>query len=134
MMRACLLAACLAIPVAGFAGPGLAGAGPGAAEDYVLHCSGCHQQNGAGTRDIPSLHGLAPILESPAGRRYLGRVPGVAQAALDDARLARLLNWVLAEFSHAAPVPPYTPAEIGSLRRRPLRDTTAARARLHLER
>jgi len=105
-----------------------AAAVPGPAEDYVLHCSGCHQQDGAGVPGVvPPLSGLAPFLATPEGRAYLVRVPGVAQAALDDERLAALLNWVMREVSGRAPDPAYAAAEVHALRADPLRDAPAAR-------
>ena len=104
---------------------------PPASEDYLLHCSACHGPDGTGTPGVtPSLHGLASLADTPEGRRYLARVPGAAQAPLSDARLARLLNWVLARFGGGAPTPPYSGAEVGPLRRDPLRDPVAARAAL----
>ncbi len=97
-------------------------------EQYWLHCSGCHGVDGRGARDVtPSLHGLGSLLDLGGGRAYLARVPGVAQAPVDDADLAALLNWVIAEFSGAAPAQPYTAVELGNLRTRPLRDPAAAR-------
>jgi mono/diheme cytochrome c family protein len=100
-------------------------------EDFVLHCSGCHRLDGFGTPGVtPSLHGLGRLLVTSEGRDYLGRVPGVAQAPLADDRLAALLNWVILAFSGSAPAPPYTAAEVGDLRRAPLRDPAAARAGL----
>jgi mono/diheme cytochrome c family protein len=100
-------------------------------EDYVLNCSACHGLDGAGTPGVtPTLHGLARLLEAPDGRTYLARVPGVAQAPLSDARLARVLNWVLEQYSGGAPEPPYTADEVGALRLEPLRDTVAARRAL----
>jgi len=100
-------------------------------EQYVLHCSGCHGPDGLGVPGTtPSLHDLAPLLAAEGGRAYLARVPGVAQAPLSDRDLARLLGWVLAEFSGAAPEPPYDGAEIARWRRDPIRDTVAARAAL----
>ncbi|MEJ2013829.1 MAG: cytochrome c [Anaerolineales bacterium] len=69
--------------------------------DYLLHCAGCHRPDGTGLPpDVPSLVGpLGRIASSPAGRDYLARVPGAAQAPLTDAELAAVLNWVLAEFN-----------------------------------
>ena len=82
-------------------------------EDYLLHCSGCHQADGAGVPGVvPPLSGLAPFLATPAGRAYLVRVPGVAQAPLDDERLAALLNWVMREMSGAQPSPAYDAREV----------------------
>jgi cytochrome c peroxidase len=101
---------------------------PGPDEDYLLHCSGCHQQSGAGVPGlVPPLSGLAPFLATSEGRAYLVRVPGVAQAALDDERLATLLNWVLHEMSGQAPDPAYDAREVHALRGDPLRDAVAQR-------
>jgi hypothetical protein len=80
---------------------------------------------------------VARFLEIPGGREYLARVPGVATAALTDAQLAELLNWTLYRFD-AAHVPagfkPYTAAEMGALRRHPLRtEAKAVRAALMTE-
>ena len=106
-----------------------AAAAPGPTEDYLLHCSGCHQQDGAGVPGmVPPLSGLAPFLATRAGRAYLVRVPGVAQAALDDDRLAVLLNWVIREMSGAAPEPAYAASEVRALRAEPLRDAPAQRS------
>jgi mono/diheme cytochrome c family protein len=92
-------------------------------EDYVLHCSGCHRQRGAGVPNVvPPLTRLAPFLSTGLGRAYLVRVPGVAQAALDDDRLAALLNWVLSEMSGVEAAPRYSAGEVRALRARPLRD------------
>jgi mono/diheme cytochrome c family protein len=102
-------------------------------ENYLLHCSGCHLPDGVGVPGTtPSLRELAPVLAAPGGRDYLGRVPGVAQASLSNVELARLLNWVLTSMSGAPPDPPYSAAEMQSLRARPIRDTAAAREALFL--
>ena len=108
-----------------------AGGGPEAPEDYALHCSACHTLEGGGVPGlVPSLRELSPLFRHPEGRSYLARVPGVAQAPLSDARLARLLNWVLDEFSGIRPIPPFTADEVGGARDSPLRDPVAARAEL----
>jgi mono/diheme cytochrome c family protein len=102
---------------------------PPTREDYLLHCSGCHQADGAGVPGVvPPLSGLAPFLATPAGRAYLVRVPGVAQSSLGDERLAALLNWVMREISGAEPNPAYDAPEVHALRADPLRDARAARA------
>ncbi len=76
---------------------------------------------------------MARFLAVPEGRAYLGRVPGVSQAALDDDATAALLTWLVRHFD-AAHVPadfqPYTGAEIGPLRRTPLVDVERVRAAL----
>ena len=68
-------------PAAGMSGPTL---------DYALNCQGCHRADGTGTPgSVPPLAGsVGKFLRVPGGREYLGRVPGVAQAPLDDAALA----------------------------------------------
>jgi mono/diheme cytochrome c family protein len=105
-----------------------ASAAPPAREDYALHCSGCHHLDGAGVPGVvPPLTGLGPLLATPAGRAYLVRVPGVAQSALDDARLAALLDWISRELSHVEPSPRFAADEVHALREQPLRDPLAAR-------
>src|SRR5215468_8121398 len=70
---------------------------------------------------------------APGGRDYLARVPGVAQAPLDDAALAAVLNWLLEHFDHGHVPPgfaPYSADEVGQLRKQPLVDVEGTRARL----
>ncbi len=104
--------------------------------NYVLHCQGCHLEDGAGTpgSGIPALAGsVGRFARVPEGRAYLTRVPGVTAAPLDDATLAELLNWVLHHFS-AAELPSdfaaYTADEIARGRRLPLTDVEGTRRRL----
>jgi len=93
--------------------------------NWVMYCQGCHGVDAQGTPGgAPSLVGnVARFLRLPAGRAYLGRVPGVAFVALSDAELAQLLNWVVRRFDEAH-VPttfaPYLEGEIRALRREPL--------------
>jgi cytochrome c553 len=100
--------------------------------DYMLHCRGCHGPDGAGVAGAaPALRGeVAKFLAVPGGREYLVRVPGTAQAELDDTDVAALLNWIVRELDPAN-VPesfvPYDGAEVGPLRRRPLADVVAVR-------
>ena len=83
---------------------------------------------------VPALRdSVARFLAVPGGRDYLARVPGVAQAPLDDAALAAVLNWMLDHFD-AAHVPagfaPYTATEVGPLRAHPLVDVEGTRKQL----
>ena len=105
------------------------------AQHYLLHCSGCHGSDGRGTPGAtPTLHGLEGLARSAAGRRYLMRVPGVAQAPLDDADLAELLTWVVVRFASSppdiAPEVRFEAEEVGRWRAEPLRDPLAARRAL----
>ncbi len=103
--------------------------------DYTLHCQGCHQAEGIGLPGaVPQLKdSVARVAALPGGREYLSRVPGVAQSQLDDAAVAALLNWLLSYFDSAHLPPdfrPYTAAEVGTLRRRPLVNASQVRASL----
>jgi mono/diheme cytochrome c family protein len=103
--------------------------------EYALNCQGCHRADGGETAgSVPALEGsVARFLVVPGGREYLGRVPGVAQAPLDDAATAAVLNWMLERFDpdHLPKgFVPYTAEEIGRLRARPLVDVERVRAEL----
>ena len=112
--------------VCGLAGPAAAAE----ADDYLLHCAGCHRLDASGSATVPALDEIGILFTVPGGREYLGSVPGAAQAPLSDERLARLLNWILPRFGHTPARPPYTAAEVKHLRAKPLRDPIGARARL----
>lgn len=104
----------------------------GARADYAFRCKGCHGFAGQGTPGhVPRLAGLVALYTHlPEGRDYLMRVPGVARARLDDARLAAVLNWMLATYGQGQVAPgfaPFTADEVGAARRHPLR---AGRERL----
>src|SRR5262245_36339237 len=115
-----------AAPAAALNGPEL---------DYTLECAGCHRADGSGTPgSVPALRdSVARFLAVRGGRDYLARVPGVAQAPLDDGALAAVLNWMLDHFDRAhvpAGFTPYGADEIGRLRKLPLLDVEAERKRL----
>ena len=104
--------------------------------DYMLNCQGCHLPDGSGfpARQVPDLRNqMGRFLSVPGGREFLVQVPGSAQTALNDADLARLLNWMLLRFSAAqlpADFQPYTAAEIGALRKQPLAQVSEVRSEL----
>lgn len=104
--------------------------------DYILKCQGCHRPDGGGDdRSNPPIRNeVARFLGVPGGREFLARVPGVSTVDLDDTRLANLVNWTLYTFDPAhmpAGFRPYSPEEIGHLRRHPLRlERAETRARL----
>ena len=103
--------------------------------DYLLHCSGCHMPDGSGYSPVvPTLHDIPGRLGArPEGRDYLVRVPGVAQAPLDDRRLTEVLNWVLREFSGATlprKFEPLTVDEVSRARSRLLADPLRYRDRI----
>jgi len=111
----------------------LAGADP--RSDYLMHCAGCHLADGSGLPpEVPSLAGpLGRIVSSPAGRDYVARVPGAAQAPLSDEALAAVLNWLLLEFNRATlPVnfQALRPGEVARSRARVLADPLRLRNEL----
>ncbi len=88
---------------------------------YTLHCSGCHGSQGLGVPEagIPNLNDAGRYVRTKLGREYLIQVPGLSQSRLDDATVARLLNWVLQQFSaNRLPVDfsPYTAEEVTHFR------------------
>lgn len=107
----------------------------GARADFAFRCKGCHGFAGEGTPGhVPRLAGfVGRFTQLPEGRDYLMRVPGVARSRLDDARLAAVLNWMLATYGAGQVAPgfaPFTAAEVGAARQHPLLDRKAVRARL----
>lgn len=95
-------------------------------QNWTLNCQGCHRPDGTGSASTtPSLAGeTSKFLSVPLGREYLTRVPGVATSPIGDAQLAELLNWMLWRFDPQhlpKSFVPFDAAEVGRLRREPLR-------------
>jgi mono/diheme cytochrome c family protein len=109
---------------------------PRAQSDYLLHCGGCHGLDGrSADRLVPTLSNQVGAFACTArGRDYVARLPNVALAPLDDQRLADVLNYVFAMDAHAyrRTTPPYTPAQVADLRRRPLIGAPISAARREL--
>jgi mono/diheme cytochrome c family protein len=107
----------------------------GARALYVLHCAGCHGQDGSGSPSarVPDMRQVGRFLRVPGGREFLIQVPGVMGSGLDDVQVAQVSNWVLANLAaDSVPTPyrPYEAAEIARLRRQALVDVGARRAAL----
>ena len=107
----------------------------GARALYVLHCAGCHGQDGSGSPSarVPDMRQVGRFLRVPGGREFLIQVPGVMGSGLDDTQVAQVSNWVLATLatdSVPAQHRPYEAAEVARLRRQSLVDVGAARAGL----
>jgi hypothetical protein len=129
-----------ALPLAARAEPSLQTAQTSAAElDYLQHCSGCHQSDGAGSaaNHVPSLPGsVGRFVYTKSGRAFVIQVGGVAQAPISDAAVASLLNWMLPAFDQAnlpADFTPFTGAEVAAARASRPGDIAAARARVVAE-
>ena len=67
---------------------------------YLLHCSGCHIEDGSGDPpEVPDLRkNLDKLLRSETGRRYMLRVPGITDTPVTPREMAELMNWLIAEF------------------------------------
>ena len=103
--------------------------------NYMLHCQGCHLPNAEGFdgRVPPMKDFVGYFLHSEEGRRFVVRVPGVAQSALSDTELAELVNWMLATFSPdqlPEPFVPFTPEEVSNLRLDPEPDPDDTRVNI----
>jgi len=124
------------VTLCGLAGsPGILADDNRARQNYMIHCMGCHGEQGDGFKDqVPSMRGtLARLATIPEGRSFLLRVPGVSRSSLDAEQTAEVLNWTLREFSDAAAlqsVLPFTADEVTEARTRPLLEVSSARARL----
>lgn len=101
--------------------------------DYLLHCAGCHLEDGRGSPPaIPDMRETLGFLSTFAeGRSYLVRVPGASQAPISDAALAEVVNWMLKNYSLKQESGAlYTEAEVSANRRIPLYNPEALRETL----
>ena len=85
--------------------------------EFVIHCQGCHLENGAGRPpDVPALRDrVGYLLQIPAGREYLVQVPGVSNAPVSDADLAGMLNYMVRTYagdSMPTKFEPFSEAEV----------------------
>jgi len=101
--------------------------------DYLLHCSGCHLENGGGSPPaVPDLRlSMSWLAGTAEGRSYLVRVPGASQAPISDAQLSDVINWMLRTYvakEHA--VKPYTADEVSRYRKIPLYNPVDLREQL----
>ena len=91
---------------------GSAAAPDQAAQDYLQHCSGCHQMDGRGSvpNKVPTMLGsVGHFVRTLSGRAFLIQVAGVAQAPISDQAIADLLNWVLPTFGKSEMPADFTP-------------------------
>lgn len=106
-----------------------ADASPG--QDYMLYCMGCHGAEAQGVPGkIPPLANALPrYMRTSEGRDYVLRVPGAANSALSDTRLAAVLNWLAQTYAppeETQPVP-FSVEEVTRVRHTPLADVQATR-------
>jgi cytochrome c2 len=103
--------------------------------NYMMHCQGCHKDDGSGQPGyVPALRdSVSRFLAVAEGRAYLGRVPGTSQSLLDDHDRAEVLNWIVRTFDPQhlpATFIPYTEQELARYRRDALSRPGAERARI----
>jgi mono/diheme cytochrome c family protein len=103
------------------------------AQDYMLHCMGCHgaQAQGVPGKIPPLANALSRFMRTAEGRNYVLRVPGAANSALSDSQLAAVLNWLAVNFDTKAAAgspAPFTTEEVSRLRHQPLVAVLAARS------
>jgi cytochrome c553 len=103
------------------------------AQDYMLHCMGCHgaQAQGVPGKIPPLANALSRFMRTAEGRNYVLRVPGAANSALSDGQLAAVLNWLAVKFDASAAasnVAPFTSEEVSRLRHTPLISVLATRS------
>ena len=73
--------------------------------DFLLHCSGCHAQDGRGleNKGIPALKDqVGYFLRTDGGRAYVMQIPGLLSAGMSDARAADVTNYILVRFAGAS--------------------------------
>ena len=105
-----------------------------AAENYVIHCQGCHGAEGQGMPPvIPKFtNELKLFLGSSEGRAYLIRVPGASMAPISDADLAEVMNWIVKNFVTGelpSGYAPYAGMWVSQHRKPALQDPAAKRVR-----
>lgn len=108
-----------------------------ARNDYVLHCSGCHDIDGSGhpTKGIPDFRDQVGYFAAlPEGRAMLMQVPGLLSSGLPDDRAAAVTTWLVRQFAGAslpADFVPYTTEEARRYRLSRPADITALRMKLY---
>lgn len=67
---------------------------------YLLHCSGCHIEDGRGDPpEVPDLReDLDTLLQTAEGRAYLLQVPGITDSPITAEEMAGLMNWMVTKF------------------------------------
>ncbi|MDO8909218.1 MAG: hypothetical protein Q7W55_12065 [Pseudohongiella sp.] len=105
----------------------------GAEYNYLLHCGGCHIEDGSGMPPhVPDLRVDMPYFASfTQGRAYMARVPGVVQSPMTDEQLTQVLNLILSRFApEGANLKPYSAAEIVGYQQEILADPQKLRDQL----
>jgi cytochrome c peroxidase len=105
----------------------------GSEYNYLLHCGGCHIEDGSGMPPhIPDLRVEMPLFAaSTEGRAYIARVPGVIQAPMDTQQLTEVLNLLLSRFApEGSNLQPFSEEEITLYQQEALLDPKKLRDQL----
>ena len=98
--------------------------------NYLLRCSGCHDQDGSGLpkAGIPALPGyIDAFAGDERGRTYTVHVPGVSSTGLNSAEIAAVLNYVIDQWGDPSRIKPFTEAEVERRKAEPVSDVVAYR-------
>lgn len=98
--------------------------------NYLLRCSGCHDQDGSGLpkAGIPALPGyIDAFAGDEQGRTYIVHVPGVSSTGLNSAEIAAVLNYVIDQWGDPSRIKPFTEAEVERRQAEPVSDVVAYR-------
>jgi len=105
----------------------------GSEYNYLLHCGGCHIEDGSGMPPhVPDLRVEMPLFAAfTEGRAYIARVPGVIQAPMDTQQLTDVLNLLLSRFApEGSNLQPFTEDEITRYQQEALLDPKKLRDQL----
>jgi cytochrome c peroxidase len=105
----------------------------GAEYNYLLHCGGCHIEDGSGLPPhVPDLRVEMPLFAAfTEGRAYIARVPGVIQAPMDTKQLTDVLNLLLTRFApEGSDLQPFSVDEITLYQQEELLDPKKLRDQL----
>lgn len=100
---------------------------------YLLHCSGCHGDDGAGSRTggIPSLRLIKSFTSDADGRKYIMQVPGIVNSGLSNKDIAAVVNYVVTRWGQpGVPFQLFSEEEVNELRATEIDDIVAYRRNL----
>jgi len=103
---------------------------------YLLHCSGCHLEDGSSAPPlVPDLRSdLGLLIASPEGRSYILGVPGVTDTPIPASEMAGLMNWLIGTlYPGRTDFEPFTIEEVNNGRLNRLDDPLKARGELFLK-
>ncbi|MEZ5490217.1 MAG: hypothetical protein R3F50_07840 [Gammaproteobacteria bacterium] len=98
---------------------------------FLQFCAGCHLVDGSGVPpEVPNLRiDLGNLLDTPKGRDFILRVPGVVGVPIAVDEVADLMNWIITTYyPERSGFKPFTVPEIEAGRANPLYDPLKYRA------